>query len=236
MRDLVGLGIAVARRPALDDVGDVDLLARQADGLDDLASAAGRPGRRTARPARPRRRPGASPTNIRRACGLPTPNTTWRAAERVQLAARAVADVRRAAPPAPRPAPASRRPRPVRRHRRRRRVGDGLGRPARRGAAAGASRRSTRVAPRGVAAHAVHAEVAQVVEMRGAGRRGRHRRRRRRAARRRAGARARSRMRRGDVRLGLQRQRLAPVVADEGHRVGVDVEAGAGLRARRWRR
>ena len=32
----VGLGVAVARRPALDDVGDVDVLAPQADGLDDL--------------------------------------------------------------------------------------------------------------------------------------------------------------------------------------------------------
>src|SRR5688572_5858811 len=32
----VGFRIAIAGRPALDDVGDVDLIARQADGLDDL--------------------------------------------------------------------------------------------------------------------------------------------------------------------------------------------------------
>ena len=38
--------------------------------------------------------PGASPTNIRSAFGLPTPNTTCVRPERVQLAARAVADVR----------------------------------------------------------------------------------------------------------------------------------------------
>src|SRR5688572_8107835 len=34
--DFVGFGIAVAGRPAFDDVGDVDLIAREADGLDDL--------------------------------------------------------------------------------------------------------------------------------------------------------------------------------------------------------
>src|SRR5262245_29261307 len=34
-QDLVRLGVAVARRPALDHVRDVDLLAPHADGLDD---------------------------------------------------------------------------------------------------------------------------------------------------------------------------------------------------------
>ena len=34
--DFVGLGIAVLRRPALDDVRDVDVVARQLDRLDDL--------------------------------------------------------------------------------------------------------------------------------------------------------------------------------------------------------
>ncbi len=36
LRHFIGLGIAVAGRTALDDVGDVDLVAGQADGLDDL--------------------------------------------------------------------------------------------------------------------------------------------------------------------------------------------------------
>ena len=74
LRDLVGLRVPVARRPALHDVGDVDLLARESHRLDDL---------REQLPGASDKRlallvlvgAGPSPTNIRRASGLPTPKT-----------------------------------------------------------------------------------------------------------------------------------------------------------------
>ena len=66
--DLLRLRVAVARRPALEDVRDVDVLAREADAREQLASSF---------PAAPTNgtpclsswKPGASPTNIRSAVG-----------------------------------------------------------------------------------------------------------------------------------------------------------------------
>ena len=47
--DLVGLGIAVLRRPAFDDVRDIDVVAAESDGLDDLGQQlAGTPDKRNA--------------------------------------------------------------------------------------------------------------------------------------------------------------------------------------------
>ena len=91
--DFVRLGVAVLRRPALDHVRDVDVVALEADRLDDLRQQL--PGAADERDAldvfvrarAPRRR-----TSGRRS-GLPTPNTICVRPERVQLAARAVADV-----------------------------------------------------------------------------------------------------------------------------------------------
>ena len=55
--DLVGLGVAVAGRAALQDVADVDVARARSPSPRSSSSAAGPPCRRTARPARPRRRP-----------------------------------------------------------------------------------------------------------------------------------------------------------------------------------
>ena len=55
-RDLVGLGVAVAGRAALQHVADVDVVARDSPSPRSSWSAAAPPCRRTARPARPRRR------------------------------------------------------------------------------------------------------------------------------------------------------------------------------------
>ena len=72
---LLGLRIAIVRRPTFQDVGDVYLRARQADGTQHRIQAAGRPARRTARPADPRRRPALrrSRTGARRAGRRRTP-------------------------------------------------------------------------------------------------------------------------------------------------------------------
>ena len=75
VRDLVGLRVAVARRPRLDDVGDEHVVAREAGLGQQLVEQLARSGRRTAAPARPRCAPGASPTSITSAVGLPSPGT-----------------------------------------------------------------------------------------------------------------------------------------------------------------
>ena len=84
--DLARQRVAVAGRPALQDVRDEDVGARQPDLAEQRVEQLARPGRRTAGPACPRWRPGASPTNIRSASALPAPNTT-RGARRGQLGA-----------------------------------------------------------------------------------------------------------------------------------------------------
>ena len=89
--DLVGLGIAVARRPALHDVGDVDVFAREAHRLDDLREQLPRAADEGS-PCTSSSAPGPSPTNISVASGLPDAEDDLRAAA-VQLAARAVADI-----------------------------------------------------------------------------------------------------------------------------------------------
>ena len=74
-RHLVGLRVAVARRPALDDVGDVDLVARQADRLDDPGQQLpGAADERLALPVLVLARRLAD--EHQSASGLPTPNTT----------------------------------------------------------------------------------------------------------------------------------------------------------------
>ena len=77
-RDLVRLRIAVLRRPALDHVGDVDVVARQLDRLDDLRQQLARRGRRTACPGCLRRRPAPRRRTSGPRSGLPTPNTICR--------------------------------------------------------------------------------------------------------------------------------------------------------------
>ena len=73
-RDLVGLRIAVLGRPAFDDVGDVHVVARQADGLDDLREElAGAADERDALDVFVRARRLADKHQVR--LGLPTPNT-----------------------------------------------------------------------------------------------------------------------------------------------------------------
>ena len=77
--DLLGLRVAVAGRAALEDVRDVDVLARQPDAGEQLAEQLARRRRRTARPACPRGSPAprrrtsgrrsASPSRRRPACG-----------------------------------------------------------------------------------------------------------------------------------------------------------------------
>ena len=77
--DFVGIRIPVAGRPAFDDVRDVDVVARQADGFDDLRQQLACAARRTGCPAglRRRRAPlrrtsgprGGFPRRRRSACG-----------------------------------------------------------------------------------------------------------------------------------------------------------------------
>ena len=68
--DLLRQRVAVAGRPALEDVGDEDVAARQADLAEQLCRAAGPPGRRTAGPACPRwrRAPRRRTSGRRRRC------------------------------------------------------------------------------------------------------------------------------------------------------------------------
>ena len=73
--DFVRLGIAVLRRPALDDVGDVDVVALEVDRLDDLRQQLAGAADERDRPARPRRRPAPRRRTSGRRSGLPTPNT-----------------------------------------------------------------------------------------------------------------------------------------------------------------
>ena len=94
--DLDRQRVTVARRPALHDVGDVDVGPGEPDALDERVSSW--PARPTnGSPCRSSCSPGPSPTNIRSACGSPTPKTTWvrvaasgtaRAAERVHAPGR----------------------------------------------------------------------------------------------------------------------------------------------------
>ena len=81
--DLVGEGIAVARRAALDGIGDIEVISSEAHLLQDQAV------QELARPAHEGQAlavlllTGPSPTNMRSAVGFPIPNTTF-----VRVAAR----------------------------------------------------------------------------------------------------------------------------------------------------
>ena len=90
--DLVGLGVAVVGRAALDDVADVDVACGRNPWPRSSGPAAGRRRPRTARPACPRPRPGASPTNTRSASRVAHAEHDVAAAAR-QLAAGAVAQL-----------------------------------------------------------------------------------------------------------------------------------------------
>ena len=91
-RDLVGLRIAVARRPALEHVGDVDLVALEAHRLDHLRQQlAGAPDERDALHVFIRARRFADEHQVRRR--VADAEDDLLPPERVQLAARAVADV-----------------------------------------------------------------------------------------------------------------------------------------------
>src|SRR6185503_173281 len=90
--DFIRFGIAVLRRPALDHVGDVDVVARQADRLDDFRQQL--PGAADERNAldvlvAARRLADEHQVGVR----VADAEHDLRASERVQLAARAVADV-----------------------------------------------------------------------------------------------------------------------------------------------
>ena len=187
-------------------------------------------------PCRSSSSPGASPTNINRACGLPTPNTTWRrpsvcSLQRVQAGPIVVAQRRQrlgrrrrhrsapSSPPRRRSSAAASLPSP----------------PSPRPASAPAARRLDAGAPLGVAAHALRRRVR-------AGTRGAPPVRRDASAappapaRRPAGASSRSRMRAATAALVMSGSVSRPSIVEERDDVGVDLEAGAGLRPRRWRR
>ena len=90
--DFVRFGIAVLRRPALDDVGDVDVLALEIDRLDDLRQQLSRPSdERNALeifiPA------GGFPDEHQRGVRVAGAEDNLRPSERVELAARAVANL-----------------------------------------------------------------------------------------------------------------------------------------------
>ena len=72
---LVGLGLAVLGRPALDDVADVDLVAADSPSRRSCGRAAGRPCPRTESPARPRRRRGPRRRSTSSDEPLPRANT-----------------------------------------------------------------------------------------------------------------------------------------------------------------
>src|SRR5262245_28628627 len=75
-RHLVGPGRPVVRRPALEDIGDVDLSRRTPTLARHCVSSC--PARPTnGSPCRSSSAPGASPTNTTGAWSDPTPNTTW---------------------------------------------------------------------------------------------------------------------------------------------------------------
>ena len=88
--DLVRLGVAVARRPALHDVADVDLVAAVAHRGDHLRQELARRRRRRGCPGCPPPRPGPRPRRPGAAFGLPDAEDEVLAA-RAQLAALAVA-------------------------------------------------------------------------------------------------------------------------------------------------
>ena len=83
---LLGRGLAVLGRAALEDVGDVDVLAACRPIPLVIMSVSNWPARPTnGRPIRSSSAPGASPMNISRAVGLPSPKTVW-----VRVSARTV--------------------------------------------------------------------------------------------------------------------------------------------------
>ena len=91
-RDFVRLRIAVPRRPALDHVGDVDLVAREAHRLDHLRQQL--PGAADERnPLDVLVRAGRLADEHQVRVRIPDAEHDLLAPERVQLAARAVADV-----------------------------------------------------------------------------------------------------------------------------------------------
>ena len=217
-RDLVRLRVAVLGRPALDHVGDVDVVARVARSPRSSSSAAGRRARRTGCPGCPRRGPAPRRrTSGRRAgCRRRTRSAGGRA---VQLAARAVADVR------------ADRPRDALRGARGRLRTVSAARPVAAASATGAPASAGPLAPRaGRAAQAGHAQFGRgtsgvrPVAARGSTDSIARCLRRAAAARRGRGS------PRATLGLRLQRQLLLAVRGHERHRVGVDVEAGVGAR------
>ena len=74
--DLVRLRVAVARRPALEDVRDVDVARASCRCRASSFSSSFPAWPTNGTPCLSSWKPGASPTNIRSACGLPAPNTT----------------------------------------------------------------------------------------------------------------------------------------------------------------
>ena len=75
-RRFLGRGIAIVRRPPVDNIGDVGAGAVQMDAASILSSSF--PARPTkGRPMRSSSRPGASPMNMMREAGLPSAKTVW---------------------------------------------------------------------------------------------------------------------------------------------------------------
>ena len=90
-RHLLGLRVAVARRAALEHVGDVDVArAVEPDGRAASHPAAGRPRPTKGSPRRSSSAPGASPMTSQSTRSGPTPNTpwvrVWCSGQRVQVA------------------------------------------------------------------------------------------------------------------------------------------------------
>ena len=78
LRHFVGLGIAVARRPALEHVGDVDVLAARSRPIAASMLSSSLPAWPTnGSPSRSSSAPGASPISSQSAFSSPTPNTVW---------------------------------------------------------------------------------------------------------------------------------------------------------------
>src|SRR5215467_4606608 len=91
--DFVRLGVAVLGRTALDDVRDVDVLALQIDGLDDFRQElAGAPDKRDALDVLVRSRRLADEHQV--CVRIADAENDLRTPERVELAPRAIADVR----------------------------------------------------------------------------------------------------------------------------------------------
>ena len=76
-RDLLRLRVAVARRPALHDVGDEHVATLPSRSCAAARRAAARPARRTGARWRPRGRRGPRPPAARRSAELPSPATAW---------------------------------------------------------------------------------------------------------------------------------------------------------------